>query len=184
MIAILRDPVSRCVSHYGMDALRGVADRGGFDTTIHDLLSSAALRSSRRLEAPAYIAWGEYGRILKAYYDVFPREQIYVCFTSDLEHAPGEFMQRLFEHLDVDRSFAPARLRRRYRQGAASPWIARLPSPAALERSWPASVGRGRYGGRFRQGSRHARSYAPAEQATVSALEQAGRWVQSSRREP
>ena len=134
LIAVLRDPVSRCVSHYGMDVLRGVADRGGFDRTIRDLLSSAALESSRRLEAPSYIAWGEYGRILKAFYDVFPREQIYVCFTSDLEHAPREFMRRLFEYLGVDRSFVPARLRRRYRQAAASPRIGRLPSPAALER--------------------------------------------------
>ena len=133
LIAILRDPVSRCISHYGMAVLRGEADRGGFDRKIHDLLSPAALESSRRLEAPGYIAWGEYGRILKAYYDVFPREQIYVCFTSDLEHAPREFMQGLFEYLDVDPSFVPAHLGRRYRQAAASPRI-RSSLPGELER--------------------------------------------------
>ena len=108
------------------------ADRGGFDRKIHDLLSPAALESSRRLEAPGYIAWGEYGRILKAYYDVFPREQIYVCFTSDLEHAPREFMQRLFGYLDVDPSFVPAHLGRRYRKAAASRRI--RSSPGELER--------------------------------------------------
>ena len=134
LVAILRDPVARCISHYGLDVLRNVADPRHFDSVIAELLEPANLESSRRLRAPTYVATGEYGRILKSYYEVFPREQILVCFTSDLERAPRELMQELFGHLNVDRDVVPANLGTRYRRGATSRRIKWLPRPEKLER--------------------------------------------------
>jgi hypothetical protein len=134
LIAILRDPVERCISHYGLDVLRNVADRKGFDRVIAELLVPATLKSSRRLRAPTYVAWGEYGRILEAYYEVFPREQILVCFTGDLERAPRELIRELFDHLDIDTGVVPANLKTRYREGATSRRIGWLPKPAVVER--------------------------------------------------
>ena len=134
LVAILRDPVARCISHYGLDVLRGVADRRRFDRVIAELLEPATLESSRRLRAPTYVAWGEYGRVLSAYYEVFPREQILVCFTSDLERAPRELMRTLFDHLGVDPDVIPDNLGIRYHVGAGSRRIKWLPQPARLER--------------------------------------------------
>lgn len=134
LIAILRDPVARCMSHYGYDVLRGVADQRRFDSVIAELLVPATLERSRRLRAPTYVAWGEYGRILRAYYEVFPREQILICFTSDLERTPRELMRELFAHIGVDTGVVPANLGTRYRAGATSRRIKWLPRPEKLER--------------------------------------------------
>ena len=71
---------------------------------IDDLLAPAALESSRRLSTPPFITWGEYGRILEGYYAIFPREQIFVCFTRDLEESPRELMRELLDFLGIDRT--------------------------------------------------------------------------------
>jgi hypothetical protein len=65
-----------------------IADQRRFESLIAELLVPATLERSRRLRAPTYVGWDEYGRILKACYEIFPPEQILVCFTSDLEEAP------------------------------------------------------------------------------------------------
>ena len=135
LVAILRDPVERCISAYGMDILLGKADRRRFDRTIDELLSSSGLESARRQRAPTYVTAGEYGRILQAFYDVFPHEQILVCFTGDLEHSARELMVELFGYLGVDRDFVPDSLNKRYRQGATSTRIGWLPSPWKLEKT-------------------------------------------------
>src|SRR5262245_51258201 len=62
LIAILRDPVERCISDYGMSVLWGQQTRRSFNKTITDLLAPAALESSRRLLTHPFITWGEYGR--------------------------------------------------------------------------------------------------------------------------
>jgi hypothetical protein len=134
LIAILRDPVDRCISHYGLDVLRKVADRKSFDRVIGELLEPATLESSRRLRAPTYVAWGEYGRVLHPYYEVFPREQILVCFTNDLGRAPRDFMREIFDHLGVNLEVVPPHLGTRYRAGATSRRFDWLPKPARLER--------------------------------------------------
>ena len=156
LVAILRDPVARCISHYGAHVLRGVADRKDFDRVIAELLTPATLESSRWLRALTCVAWGEYGRILKAYYEVFPREQIHVCFTSDLERSPGGLMRELFDHLGADRDVVPANLGTRYRVGATSRRIKWLPNPGSWNGSWQARRGHDRSGTCFPRESRGA----------------------------
>jgi hypothetical protein len=134
LIAILRDPVERCISHYAWDVFLGTADRSRFDETIGELLTPSALERSRHRAGRGFVAWGEYGRILAAYYEVFPSEQIFVCFTSDLERAPHQFISELYAYLDVDRDFVPAKLHARYRRAASAKRIGWLPAPAELER--------------------------------------------------
>jgi hypothetical protein len=135
LIAILREPVERCISAYGMDIFLGKADRRRFDRTIDELLSSSGLESARHQRAPTHVTAGEYGRILRGYYDVFPREQILVCFTSDLERSSRALMAELFGYLRVDRDFVPGSLDKRYRQGATAERIGWLPSPWKLEKA-------------------------------------------------
>ena len=136
LIAILRDPVERCISHYRMSALGGSSfAQGSIDQRIADLLVPANLEYARRRRRAGFITWGEYGRILEGYYETFPRQQIFVCFTTDLETAPRELMRDLFSFLGVGTDFVPQSLGAQYRKGGASPKIGWLRSPSDLQKT-------------------------------------------------
>lgn len=119
LIAILRDPCERAFSHHRMLVMRGDEQRS-FDDAIGELFRPGALERSRRRprETMAYIAWGEYGRILSGYFDVFPREQILVVFTEELERAPAQLLSRIHEFIGVSADFEPDNLGKRYKAGA------------------------------------------------------------------
>lgn len=118
LVAILRDPVERARSHHRMALMTGL-DRRSFDEAIIELLRPDSIRASRELpqETTGYVTWGEYGRILAGYFDVFPREQILVVFTEELEHAPRQLLYRVQKFLGVTPDFVPDNLGERYRMG-------------------------------------------------------------------
>jgi hypothetical protein len=118
LIAILRDPVERAVSHHRMEVGRGREQRS-FDQAVDDLLEPGTLARARRFprESLGYVAWGEYGRILSGYYEVFAREQLLVLFTAELERDPGECLRRIHEFLGVNPDFVPDDLGVRYGVG-------------------------------------------------------------------
>jgi len=122
LVACLRDPVARAVSHHRMAAMVG-RERRSFDDAIGELLRPEALERARRdpqdsRESQGYISWGEYGRILSGYFDVFAPEQILVVFTDELQRAPAQVLSRIQEFIGVSADFAPPNLGRRYRAGA------------------------------------------------------------------
>lgn len=119
LIAILRDPVERALSHHRMLVMRGL-DRRSFDDAIGELLKADALAESRRRprERTGYVTWGEYGRILAGYFEVFDREQILVVFTDELERAPAQLLSRIQEFIGVRADFEPDNLGQRYQAGA------------------------------------------------------------------
>jgi hypothetical protein len=119
LIAILRDPVERARSHHRMLVMRG-DERRSFDDAIGELLHPDALERSRRRpgERLGYVTWGEYGRILAGYVDVFSREQILVVFTDELERAPAVLLSRIQEFIGVSADFEPDNLGARYQAGA------------------------------------------------------------------
>ena len=146
MIAILRDPVDRAFSHYRMMVMNGF-ERRSFDEAIRGLLHPAALDSSRRQpeETAGYVTWGEYGRILAGYFDVFVSEQILVIFTDELERAPERLLYRVHEFLGVTPGLLPDNLRTRYRVGGSErriSWLSphRTPSPQGLQRNMERNV--------------------------------------------
>lgn len=120
LIAILRDPVERALSHHRMTVRRG-RERRSFDDAIGELLRPHALERARRCpresEDTGYITWGEYGRILAGYFDVFPREQILVVFTDELERAPAQLLGRIQEFIGVRADVEPDNLGTRYQIG-------------------------------------------------------------------
>lgn len=121
LIAILRDPVERAESHYKMLLLKGLETRT-FDEAIASLLTQEALTDSRRhpKELSGYVAWGEYGRILSAYLDVFSREQLLVLFTHELKAAPEQLLRRVCAFLDVAYVPGPASVTTHYREGSTA----------------------------------------------------------------
>jgi hypothetical protein len=118
LVAILRDPIERARSHHQMMSMRGLEERS-FNDAISELLRPESIRSSREFpqETTGYITWGEYGRILAGYFDVFPREQILVVFTEELERSPQQLLHRVQEFLGVTADFLPDNVGERYRVG-------------------------------------------------------------------
>jgi Sulfotransferase domain len=121
LIAVLRDPVERAFSHYRMASMRGL-ERRTFDEAVDELLRPGSLSLSRQRpgETTSYVTWGEYGRILSAYFDVFRREQLLVLFSEELDRDPEGVLQRIYEFVGVNETFVPDNLGARYREGGQS----------------------------------------------------------------
>jgi hypothetical protein len=108
LIAILRDPVERCVSAYQMSVRRGL-ERRPFAEVAEQLLKNDALESARLepTDRNGHVVIGEYARILAGYYGTFEREQLLIVFTSDLRRDPLRTMKSVFSHISADPSFLP-----------------------------------------------------------------------------
>jgi len=122
LVAILRDPVERALSGHREAVMKG-QDRRTFDDAIGELLQPDALASARMRPqhmGTGYVVWGEYGRILAGYFDVFPREQLLVVFTDELEREPARLLRRIQEFIGVKADFAPGDLGEKYNSGVAA----------------------------------------------------------------
>jgi hypothetical protein len=133
LIALLRNPVDRAVSHHQMLRMSG-QEPLPFDQAVEALLLEESLEQSRRQpeERTGYVTWGEYGRILAAYFDVFPHDQLMVAFTDELESEPEPLMRRLHGFIGVSPNIVPDNLGTRYRERAAARRVSRL-NPGALQ---------------------------------------------------
>jgi hypothetical protein len=102
LIALLRDPVERARSAHRMMLRRGLEKRS-FPEAIDDLLAADALELARTEpdDTNTYVVAGEYGRLLDAYLEHFPREQLHVELATDLAASAAAVVTRVCEFLDV-----------------------------------------------------------------------------------
>jgi hypothetical protein len=117
LIAILRDPIERAISHHAM-AVMNRHEHREVNASLRAELAPDALRAARSSPSDydGYVPRGEYGRILQGYYSVFPSEQILVVYTDELERDPGGVMRRMFAFLGLrDTDFVPTNLGTVYR---------------------------------------------------------------------
>ena len=130
LVAILRDPIERTLSHYKMGRRRDTEPRD-FDTAISELLAEDALQQGRELSAPAhsagyepesafYVAWSEYGRILGEYARLFGPDQLLVLYTEDLESDPAGTLDRLLAFIGLQPGFRPDTLGEVIHKGGGS----------------------------------------------------------------
>lgn len=108
LIAILRDPVARAVSHYQME-LRWERELLPFE----DALRREEVEYPRRLEriaedplaaegfAPSYIARGRYAEQLERWFALFPRKQLLVVVYEELVGDPAGQLERIADFLEV-----------------------------------------------------------------------------------
>lgn len=116
LIAILRNPVHRAISHYFHEYRKGketlpiveAFQREGERVqaelarmTIDDTYQSAALQTF------AYTMRGLYYQQLMRYAKFFPRDQILILQSEQFFQHPVETMQAVFEFLHLDPAFVP-----------------------------------------------------------------------------
>jgi hypothetical protein len=134
LIAVLRDPVERAASHHRMMTMEG-AEQRPFAQAVMELLTEPGLHDARRrpAETTGYVVWGEYGRILGGYFDVFGRDRLLTVYSSDLRARPGETMARVHAFLGVE-DIAPENLGETYRVGADARRFRRI-NPYGMQRA-------------------------------------------------
>jgi hypothetical protein len=135
LIALLRDPVKRCVSEHGMAVLRGTEEKS-IDEAVRDLLRPESLAASRAGFSPTncYVAGGEYGRVLAPYFELFGAAQILVLHTSELADDPRAVVRQVCAFVGVDEGFVPPNLGERYLEGAQRPRHRALDLPGLARR--------------------------------------------------
>jgi hypothetical protein len=118
LIAVLREPIARARSHHRMVVHRGREPRS-FEEAARVLLQPQALRTARQrpMEVQPYLVQGEYGRILGAYLEVFPREQLHVLLTAELGAEPLQTLRGIFSFLGVEDAHRPAQVEARHHRG-------------------------------------------------------------------
>jgi hypothetical protein len=107
MIAVLRDPVERAISHYFYEVLNGREDRPIMKalTEEEDLLAPiwiSRIYKARQFLPCSYKARGRYAEQLSRFYDLFSRDQVLVLSSNDLFKNTDETLTRTFDFLGMD----------------------------------------------------------------------------------
>jgi hypothetical protein len=120
IVALLRDPIERAISHHRMSVRRGWEARS-FDETALDLLDPARAQEARErpTETTAYFAQGEYGRILRAWRAHVPGERTLAALTEQLEADPGGVVDDVLRLLGLPPGHRPDDLAEHYHRGGA-----------------------------------------------------------------
>jgi hypothetical protein len=103
LVALLREPSARARSAHRMMVHRGEESRS-FAAAVADQLDPAALERARATPRArdTYVTAGEYGRLLGHYLEVFPREQLHVELSVDLERDPRAVVARVCDFVGVE----------------------------------------------------------------------------------
>lgn len=114
IIASLRNPTQRAISHYYhqvkriQDENRSIEEAFSEDlmTQSFDAISRFGSQKERLRSHPAwktirYLVGGHYVDYLRNWYQIFPQEQILILNYHDLEKKPQQFLTDLFTFLDL-----------------------------------------------------------------------------------
>jgi hypothetical protein len=122
LIALLRNPIHRAVSHYKMAVQRGHETRP-FSVAITEQLRPEALNEARMLDldsmAPdehinAYLAWGEYKRMMQTFRICFSDEQFLFLTHQELLRDRARALEKVLKFLGVDDQFVPPNLNQEF----------------------------------------------------------------------
>lgn len=124
LIAILRNPIDRAVSHYKMAVRRGIEQREisqAFEYQLRPerVIEARSRKADESSESHCYIAWGEYGRLLDLYLRWFDRSQLLVLFSDELAENPTRVVRLVQDHIELKgASLSTEQVGKRYNVGA------------------------------------------------------------------
>lgn len=118
LIALLRDPAERAVSHYFHEQRKGkdtLPIREAFAAEEERLAPILAAEDYKndRFATWSYQRRGQYAEQLKRYFALFPREQVLVLNSDAMFTAPDATLRRVFEFIGIDASFTVPNLKPR-----------------------------------------------------------------------
>ena len=130
LVAILRDPIDRTLSHIQMGQRRDTEHRECAEA-IAPLITEKGQQAGRLQPAPEhaegyqseaqfYVAWSEYGRILTAFSEHFEPQQLLVLYTEELEKDPEATLDRLLAFIGLPTGFRPPTLGEVIHRGGGS----------------------------------------------------------------
>jgi len=107
IIVLLRDPVSRAISHYQHEKRKGREDLDLADAFMQEdarLASSIATRDYKSFEfiRHSYQSRGRYAEQLERYFGLFGRERILVLESGVLFKDPAACLQQIYRFIGVD----------------------------------------------------------------------------------
>tara|TARA_B110000196_G_C21089062_1_gene636591 strand:+ start:372 stop:1208 length:837 start_codon:yes stop_codon:yes gene_type:complete len=102
IIAIFRNPVDRAYSNYNL-GLRAKTEKLTFENSIDEeitFLDEHTFRESidRRR---SYLSKGIYEKQIRLWLDVFPKEQIHILSTEDMQKNPQDTILKIFKFLNL-----------------------------------------------------------------------------------
>jgi hypothetical protein len=102
IIAVLRDPVRRVISHYWHNQRRGRV-RGSFESYFREALSPNQERETHQARQFIYypVQWGFYKEQIERWFDCFPREQFLFIRFEDLVSDSQAQTRRVFDFLEL-----------------------------------------------------------------------------------
>ncbi len=117
IIMILRNPIDRAFSAYRM-----LSNRKEINVSFSKATESF-IRINKRKElfedfsTVNFLEAGHYSLILKKYMDLFPRKNILVVFTEDLNSQPEILMQRIFNFLSIEKYLNNELIGKKFHEG-------------------------------------------------------------------
>ncbi len=98
LIYIMRDPIKRTISHY-WHLVRWHGEQRDMLTAIK--------------EDPHYLNISNYYMQLEPYYELFPKNNIYILTFEEMTQEPEAALSKIFDWLLVDNNFIPSNIRKK-----------------------------------------------------------------------
>jgi hypothetical protein len=108
ILLTLRDPVERAMSNHRHEVRLGHIEG-------KDLSFEAGLANN-----PMYVEQGLYAKHLGNWLQYFPRQQIFIALMDDIESDPGRVARDVFQFLEIDDTFRPEAVTKRFNQSVNS----------------------------------------------------------------
>jgi len=116
LIAVLRNPIDRAYSHYGLNVRLGRREEGTFGTLVRGTTPGDPFWEK-------YIVPGFYHAQLRQYQEYFDEEQFSIHLFSEFVDETSRVVTELFEFLGVDPAFEPDLRVQRNASGVPRLWI-------------------------------------------------------------
>tara|TARA_B100000676_G_C18080343_1_gene850705 strand:+ start:82 stop:921 length:840 start_codon:yes stop_codon:yes gene_type:complete len=103
IIAIFRNPIDRAYSNYNL-GLRAKTEELEFEDAIDDEIKFLKKHTFRESidRRRSYISKGMYEKQIQLWFNVFPKKQIHILSTEDMQKYPNDTLQKIFKFLELE----------------------------------------------------------------------------------